>query len=195
MEPGKTAVSLAECRLFCDVNPGTLWPRVNGKITLGQSVVRINPSAIHFNVQQETDQIAQFWKINEDRFREQISRKFSKPLGDSGAQLNIVIDVENKDGVLNFNTNEHYSIQAGSGNGMITANIKAETIFGARHALETISQLIIFDDLNNELLIVDTFQVDDKPTYPHRGFLLDTVRNYFPIEAIKRTIGRVNLSE
>ena len=67
--------------------------------------------------------------------------------------------------------------------------ITSESIFGARHALETISQLIIFDNVRRELQIVADFYIDDRPAFPHRGLTLDTVRNYFNIDAIKRTIG------
>ncbi|XP_031637657.1 chitooligosaccharidolytic beta-N-acetylglucosaminidase-like [Contarinia nasturtii] len=101
----------------------------------------------------------------------------------------IGINVENTDGKLNLHTNEHYQIQAHKeANGVVVANITAETIFGARHALETMSQLIVFDSDSDGLFIVDEFQIDDQPAFPHRGFLLDTVRNYFPLDSIKRTI-------
>lgn len=180
------------CRLFCDENPGTLWPRVNGRITLEQSLSALNPNTIQFNIHGKSAKNDEFWQINQERLRGQISRKLphSSRSTDTGSQLLIVVNVEDEAAKLGLDTNEHYQIQTcKEENGNIVANISAETIFGARHAFETISQLIIFDDVRGELQIVDNFEVDDKPAYQHRGFLLDTVRNYYPVEAIKRTIG------
>lgn len=186
-------MSLAVCRLFCDENPGTLWPRVNGEIKMEESLTSLNPNDIEFDIHSKSDKNTQFWRSNEDRLREQIVRKVPKSikLSDNGSKLVIAVDVENEDAKLGLDTNEHYRIRAcKADNGVIVANITAETIFGARHAFETISQLIIFDDVQRDVKIVDNFEVDDKPAYPHRGFLLDTVRNYYPVEAIERTIGK-----
>lgn len=182
------------CRLFCDENPGTLWPRVNGKITLEQSLTSINPNSIQFNIRDRSDKNEQFWQLNQERFREQISRKVlqSSSLKDSGSQLMIAVDFGNDQAKLGLDTNEHYHIRTRKEeNEAIVVNITAENIFGVRHAFETISQLIVFDDVHGEVQIVDNFEVDDKPAYPHRGFLLDTVRNYYPIDDIKRTIGKL----
>lgn len=38
------------------------------------------------------------------------------------------------------------------------------------------------------LRIISGAKVKDHPVYKHRGLLLDTSRNFFPIEDIKRTI-------
>lgn len=154
----------------------------------------INRNDIQFNIRGKSDKNEQFWQINQERFREQISRKVpqSFSLKDSGSQLMIAVDFKNDDAKLGLDTNEHYHIRAHKEeNGTIVVNITAETIFGARHAFETISQLIVFDDVRGELQIVDDFEIDDKPAYPHRGFLLDTVRNYYPVKDIKRTIGKL----
>lgn len=194
METGKAAVSSTVCRIFCDVNPGLLWPQVNGKITLQQSLTTINPTKIQFIVHSKSNKNDEFWLINEERFRKQISRKLPQSLSltDDGSSLTIEVHIDNEDAKLGLDTNEHYQIRALKGhNENISANITAETIFGARHALETISQLIVFDAVRKELQMVNSFEIDDKPAYSHRGFLLDTVRNYYPVEAIKRTIGKL----
>lgn len=68
--------------------------------------------------------------------------------------------------------------------------IKTTTVYGARHALETVSQLIATSD--NQLVIVTSATVSDKPAYPHRGLLLDTARNYLPLYAIQRTINAMS---
>lgn len=66
--------------------------------------------------------------------------------------------------------------------------ITADNFFGARHALETLSQLIVYDNIRNEILTVGSAEISDEPKFKYRGILLDTARNYFSVESIKRTI-------
>lgn len=68
------------------------------------------------------------------------------------------------------------------------AVITANNFFGVRHGLETLSQLIVYDELKNEIVIIATAEIIDEPKYKYRGVMLDTNRNYYSVEAIKRTI-------
>ena len=70
----------------------------------------------------------------------------------------------------------------------IVAEITGESYFGTRHALETLSQLIVYDDLYEELKIARDVYVSDAPAFPYRGILLDTSRNFIDKETILRTI-------
>lgn len=178
--------------MLCGIDPGTLWPKVNGKIEFEKRTIRLDPTRIEFIFGNEINKNDQFWEANELRLREQISRKVPKPLklSDEGNGLRIVIDVKSENSKLGLDTNEQYQIHAHPKDDLVEAHIEAETIFGARHAVETISQLIVFDDIRNELQIISDFEIEDKPAFPHRGFLLDTNRNFFPLDDIKRTIGK-----
>lgn len=186
-----SAVCLSVCQIFCGTDPGTLWPRVNGKIQLEHRMIRLNPTNIEFIFGNDLNNHDFFWKTNELRFREQISRKLPDALKwrDEGNRLRIVIDVKSDNSKLGLDTDERYQIHAHTKDNQVEAHVQAETIFGARHAIETIAQLIVFDDIHRELQIVSGFEVDDKPAFPHRGFSLDTNRNYFPVQDIMRTIG------
>lgn len=70
----------------------------------------------------------------------------------------------------------------------VTAMITANTFYGARHALETLSQLIVYDNVNNEISMVGSAAISDAPRFKYRGVMLDTARNFIPIRGIKRTI-------
>lgn len=76
----------------------------------------------------------------------------------------------------------------------VVVQVIAETVFGARHGLETLTHLISADkpDLSEQskcgLRMVAGAKIWDKPVYPHRGFLLDTSRNFIPMDDIKRMI-------
>ena len=72
----------------------------------------------------------------------------------------------------------------GGGN-YIAIDIDAATYFGARHALDSLSQFWTFDegvkdtDLGTFIVLKDIIIID-KPEFQHRGILLDTSRNFFP---------------
>ena len=66
----------------------------------------------------------------------------------------------------------------GSGKDTVHVSITAPTYFGARHGLETLGQMISYDDLSDTLQIYATAHVEDRPSYAHRGLLLDTSRNF-----------------
>lgn len=190
----KTAISLPVCRLFCGDQPGTIWPRINGKVSVRGKMARLIPTEVQFNVIGKSKRHDLFWRSNEQRLREQILAKV--PLGVklkddiTGIHLMITINIKDEDAKLGLDTNEAYKIQGYENTGVVIVKVEADNIFGARHAFETISQLIVFDDIRRELQLAADFEIEDKPVFPHRGFLLDTARNYFSVESIKRTIGK-----
>lgn len=153
-------------------------------------MAKLSPTQIQFSFNQ-TSKNNGFWKANEERLRMQILAKVPKAvkLNDDGSRLMILIDVANENSPLNLETNEHYHVKASENDGTVTIRIQAETIFGARHAVETISQLTVYDNIRGEIQVVANFEIDDRPVFAHRGFLLDTSRNFYSVNAIKRTIG------
>lgn len=82
---------------------------------------------------------------------------------------------------------------------MIKADIRARTVYGARHGLETLRQLIVTYKMNRfgdqALVIAADVQITDEPVYAYRGFMLDTSRNYFPLSTIKRTLDAMGHSK
>lgn len=88
-----------------------------------------------------------------------------------------------------LNTKEGYKLKITSKtDGGVNVLITADNFFGARNGLETLSQLIVYDNIRNEILIVGSAEISDEPKYKYRGILLDTARNYFSVDSIKRTI-------
>lgn len=70
-----------------------------------------------------------------------------------GKHLIVNIVSKKLDDILTLQTDESYKIKASEVDNEIVININASTIFGARHALETLSQLIVFDDIRSELQV------------------------------------------
>ncbi|KAF7260445.1 hypothetical protein EG68_02226 [Paragonimus skrjabini miyazakii] len=74
--------------------------------------------------------------------------------------------------------NEMYSVLVEDGELVI----EAEEIWGVLHGLETIAQLVHRSQTNTP--IIKAQRIEDKPLYPHRGFLIDTSRHYLDLKHI-----------
>ncbi|XP_037908555.1 chitooligosaccharidolytic beta-N-acetylglucosaminidase isoform X3 [Hermetia illucens] len=184
-----TAISLPVCRLFCGENV-PVWPKPTETIRLDPSTVRIKKSGINFR-RPSTRSVDSLWSAIENRFTNQIEAKVAHTTGlkDEGKNLIIKFSVnESSNYNLESYTDERYKLSLSQTSNEAIAEIKAETIYGARHGLETLSQLIVYDDIRRELQVVAEGEISDSPVYKHRGLLLDTSRNYFSVESLKRLI-------
>ncbi|KAF8951762.1 hypothetical protein BGZ46_003804, partial [Entomortierella lignicola] len=89
--------------------------------------------------------------------------------------------------------------------GEASAVLKANTQWGVIHGLETLSQLVLASNapsrssvpgqtVENILEIPNIpWLILDEPRYSHRGLLLDTSRNYFPVKDIIRTLDAMSI--
>ncbi|KIK99840.1 glycoside hydrolase family 20 protein [Paxillus rubicundulus Ve08.2h10] len=67
------------------------------------------------------------------------------------------------------------------------ATLRANSTLGLFRGLTTFSQL--FYEYDRVIYAPETpIEIEDWPTYPYRGFMLDTARNYYPVSDIKRTL-------
>lgn len=89
---------------------------------------------------------------------------------------------------LTYDTYEGYELSLSTNDKVVKARITANNFYGCRHGLETLSQLIIFDDIRNEMSIVERAVINDAPKFKHRGLSLDTSRNFYSMDVLKRTI-------
>ncbi|XP_037776157.1 chitooligosaccharidolytic beta-N-acetylglucosaminidase-like [Penaeus monodon] len=112
-------------------------------------------------------------------------RERSNP-GVESHNVNIEITVTASDRKLRLDTDESYNLVIQTVEDETTATILASTYYGARHALETLSQLIAYDDINNAVQIVRDAQIQDAPSFKYRGFMLDTGRNFYPKEDLMK---------
>ncbi|KAG1052261.1 hypothetical protein G6F43_005594 [Rhizopus delemar] len=111
----------------------------------------------------------------------QVTTKQALEQGETLSRLQIVV----QDNVvkLDLNVNESYTLTVPRQGGQAT--LEAQTWVGALRGIETFSQLVIQQDGR---LTAHTVTIQDSPTYPHRGILLDTSRNFYPVADILRTI-------
>lgn len=104
------------------------------------------------------------------------------------SDISLTINVLKKDRKPTLTTDESYSLKVYSSGAIVLVNITASTYFGARHALETLTQIIWYDSLENSLKIFHDLVIEDSPIFPHRGLMIDTARNYFPISHLQKAI-------
>uniref|UniRef100_A0A182R2N8 Beta-hexosaminidase n=1 Tax=Anopheles funestus TaxID=62324 RepID=A0A182R2N8_ANOFN len=188
--PPEKAISLPACRLFCGNGAGLLWPQPSGELHVGNELAHIDPDQVWFEWDEKFHDLVNLWETNKERFRKQLkTRAQDNALKSGGKAVRIKINVAHDSLTLNYKTDESYKLTIGSGtNGELLATIVANTFFGARHGLETLSQFVLYDNIRNELQMVTTANVSDAPAYPHRGLALDTSRNFIDLLSLRRTI-------
>ncbi|KAG8035189.1 hypothetical protein G9C98_001679 [Cotesia typhae] len=96
---------------------------------------------------------------------------------------------------LTFETDESYELKMETPMSVAYVRIKAKNYFGLRHGLETLEQLMFFNDITRQIQMPSGAIVIDGPSYPHRGVMLDTSRNFLDKFTIKRTIVGMGMSK
>ncbi|XP_053683247.1 chitooligosaccharidolytic beta-N-acetylglucosaminidase [Sabethes cyaneus] len=185
------AVSLSVCRLYCNEVFGTLWPRPTGEYRRGNNLIHINVYDIQWQWAKAYEALSRNWDSSIERFRGQLMRMVQSghTLKNGGKRVIVKVAVGADSLVLNYETDESYKLSiSAADSGDVAVQIDAANYFGARHGLETLAQLIVFDDIRDELQIVADVEIKDSPAYTHRGVALDTSRNYVDVASIKRTI-------
>ncbi|RKP04423.1 glycoside hydrolase superfamily [Thamnocephalis sphaerospora] len=110
----------------------------------------------------------------------------------AAGQLNTVLVIVKKDNTkLDDKTDESYDLRVSqNGEAIITAN----SVFGAFRGLETFAQLVRRTGKESYLPGVP-LQIQDSPSYAHRGLMLDTARTYFSVDDIKRQLNAMAVAK
>jgi hexosaminidase len=190
-ETEDTALSLPACRIFCS-DVGALWPKPTGNVHLGSTLAKVNINSIDamgLNFEKASHPIMTGAM---KRFKQQINAKMPQraKLADGGKTLEITYILANPEITkLTLETEEGYVLTISeTSDGRLNATIVADNIFGGRHGLETLNQLVIYDDLRDEVLMPNDVSITDEPAFAYRGISLDTARNYINVDTIKRTL-------
>ncbi|XP_069688074.1 chitooligosaccharidolytic beta-N-acetylglucosaminidase isoform X2 [Periplaneta americana] len=206
-----TRCSHAACRLTCG-QYGALWPRPTGPTTIGDQVVAFHPSAVRFDLLEVGTARGprEFMAACTQLFLDNL-------LLECGANCSVVPDTEvnvnivtrSQDLSLDWSTDETYTLDVVSNSRVnsVTVDIRAETVYGARHGLETLSQLVAripvpvspgrgrSSPRKHVLIMAADVRLSDAPVFRHRGLTLDTARNFLPLYAMKRTLDAMAASK
>ncbi|KAK0163603.1 hypothetical protein PV327_007269 [Microctonus hyperodae] len=189
--------SLDVCQLFCGEG-GVLWPKPTVHLSLGNFVAHLNPDKIDLYGISPKSTVGSLLHRNVQILKENVKKLGKDNTKADGLSLNInIIGLDNfNNNKLTLDTLENYTlhIQQPSDNAL-NATIAAPTYFGVRYGIETLSQLIVFDDLRNKIQMVRDAFIIDKPVYSYRGILLDTSRNFIDKKTILRTIEAMGMTK
>jgi hexosaminidase len=177
-----------------------LWPKPKSA-KIGNEVQYFLPSAVSENiVASEADkalvvQALEIFKDNLNAYHPGYKKRQVVWRSRDGAkfiELRVSIEIEGpSQSHLTLDvSDEQYSlfVETLPSSSITNATIRAKTFFGARHGLETLSQLIDYEEAENSLMIVNSADIVDQPSFTYRGLLLDTSRNYISVDSIKRTL-------
>jgi len=203
-KPGKPTQRhelLSSCKLTCG-KFGGIWPRPRNRSNIANTTVPITPKNIKLEKITCLDAKC-------DKASTLLKRAFSLFVGSTMStcssetttydpsycsekvkenSVQVQITIKSHVTKLTLDTSEIYSLIVSNTNGKVVANITADTFFGARHALESLSQLIGYDMLSDSLQIVSSAEIIDSPAFPYRGLMLDTSRNFFSVKSILRVL-------
>lgn len=183
------------CQLTCGLHWGNIWPLPHNFTTPQRSHTSFNPNFIELNTLGfSTEQSQNYFNMAWERFKEMQAQKIPKGVQSQtfDEHLRVFVTIDNPNMRHGLNTDESYELSISIlpeviGNG-IGASIMAPNFYGARHGLETLSQLITYDIMTNTLRMLDNITINDWPVYPHRGISMDTSRNFYSVDDIKRTL-------
>ena len=109
-------------------------------------------------------------------------------------KIDVTVDDEFTD--LTLATDESYNLTVMRESATITrVVINAVTYQGARHGLETLSQLITWNRMQQGFLIHSSASIVDSPFYKYRGIMVDTSRNFMPVPVLKRIIDGISYNK
>ncbi|XP_030756316.1 chitooligosaccharidolytic beta-N-acetylglucosaminidase-like [Sitophilus oryzae] len=186
-------LSLPECNVLCLDSAG-LWPKPTGNVSIS-NLTEINSSNFIFSPFPNSS-IYNLVNKSIEIFRYQINelkpcRFFLKSTSSNLTSVNITLNISDvESNTPKIDTDENYNLTAvfDEENNVIQVTVNSATYFGARHGLETLTQLVVFDDIRNRILLPSNISISDGPKFKWRGIVLDTSRNFITPKAIKRTL-------
>ncbi|KAG7301644.1 hypothetical protein JYU34_014618 [Plutella xylostella] len=195
--------SLQTCNMLCASTQ--LWPQPTGAVSLATAAVRVRAADFTFHVAHSPAPAVTallheaFALLQRDLRRLEAGAGAGAARGGGGeAPRPVLVRVAvngSADPRLRLDTDESYSLRLRADGARLLADVAAQSFCGARHGLETLSQLVWLDPLAGGLLALRAAAVQDAPRFPYRGLMLDTARNFFPLEDLMRTVDAMAASK
>ncbi|XP_017871691.1 PREDICTED: chitooligosaccharidolytic beta-N-acetylglucosaminidase [Drosophila arizonae] len=193
-QPRHRYESQLDCRLSCG-KYGAIWPMPTGECSLSHDRVPFDPWKVRFNVVAPNEVTTQFLRETNRLFVSNLLKECIRNCTLAASKEVLVkATVTDSSLVLDWKTDESYMIVVRTTDKVSFVDIKAATVYGARFAFETLSNLVT-GSVTNGLLLVSSARVTDQPVYPHRGLLLDTSRNFLPLRYIRNTLDAMAASK
>ncbi|KAJ8944334.1 hypothetical protein NQ318_016141 [Aromia moschata] len=182
--------TLELCQLVCGkTNYLNVWPYPTGAISSIKEIVLIAPDTIQFvhKGPQETEQfLNNVTAYFRDRIKTLVPGHCPTPLN----HVTIALNSLRGDVSLTLDQDESYTLETQAVGDTLNIQIFGETVFGVRHGIETLLQLLVpYEEKDATCFAtLKSVKIKDKPVYRHRGLLLDSARNYLSTTTIKKNI-------
>ena len=161
-----------------------IWPSPKA-FTNGSSVVTVDAANFKLLGDVPKSVATRFLQIAENMFSHTVGP--STAVASAGAITGATIAVADPSAVLQLGVAESYTLSIPTTGNNIA--ITAQTVFGAYHALETLSQLVTFNfDAGSYEVAAAPWKITDEPRFAHREVLMDSARHFEPVETIKSLI-------
>ncbi|TRY67901.1 hypothetical protein TCAL_15791 [Tigriopus californicus] len=149
---------MVECQLTCD-EYALLWPKPKSA-QLGKTVSTVSVSRIDLVNDDSGDVqvIKMLHRIINDQIAWMKLKSNEQSPNSSEHELRITYlggDGNSTEPKICRESQEGYTLSTAKAGSVITANITAAEFFGARHGIETLFQLIEFDEVKNSFIILD----------------------------------------
>ncbi|KAG5671027.1 hypothetical protein PVAND_001245 [Polypedilum vanderplanki] len=188
-------VTFLSCAMTCGDNVN-IWP-LPKSAQMKKTIQNIHLSNIQYKIETPFPNVADLMHKAVALFVSDIKQVMkangadfgSKSINEENVTVNILMKIlEFNETILTMQSDECYHLFIKQQDTSLNISITSKTFFGARHALETLQQLIWYDDAIHSLRILNSVNINDCPKFNYRGLMLDTSRHYFSVGSIKRII-------
>lgn len=172
-----------------------LWPQPTGPVQLGSHFVTFYLHQLRFETsarEEDRELLQEAYTIFKSNIQalvddEEVDIRRASDINEF--VIKVLVTTFNQKSI-HLNTDESYNLTLRPLDSSLVATIRAKTYFGARHGLETLSQLIWKEETRDgtALKILKGAAIQDSPKFPYRGLMIDTARHFFSLSALKRVL-------
>lgn len=184
--------------------PGSyLWPYPTGNVKIRNTSSSFHPDNVKVDFTPVNSvELSLLLKRTTKLFQKRISslsesNHSKKTISVKEDKLTVSVQVtkSSKEIKYKLDIDESYKILGNKKDKSVKFIIKASTFLGARHGLETLLQLIWWDEKRQTLLIMNSVDITDAPIFTYRGFMLDTAQNFLPISSILHILDGMSMNK
>ncbi|CAK4525180.1 unnamed protein product [Aphanomyces euteiches] len=184
-------MSLRVCEMTCGNGSLVPLPQTISSLKPGNTVA-VNLASFTHSISGTDSASSTLAREMQSNFNELLQFKRKLAVGgvaDVGSSVSVVGSVQSSSTYLGLETDESYKLTISG----TTVTITAATIFGYRHGLASLLQLVDWCDITRGYRMVASISIQDKPAFKHRGIVIDTSRNFHSLETLKRLVRTMGL--
>lgn len=193
-----TSMTLNTCSMICA--PGrNIWPLPTGNVKVKNTTASFLSGQLKIgfksvNNKEVSNLLLKMAKVYEEKVFKLAKTPQTRNTNNS---VTVLIQLTKKENCFRYriNIDESYRLSVSQKGSGVQVLIKASTFLGAHHGLETLLQLIWWDEKNHVLKILNNAVVSDAPIFTYRGLMLDTSKSYLPVSSIAQTIDAMSATK